>query len=286
VTAFFSDEVHRTFEPAPTLTKADSTTIQTLFTAPQSWARLGNILHGGFQGLLLDDVMDRVVKGLSNVDSVVSRELILRYHRPVHVTKPVCIYGYLIEERDQEFTTSGEIKDADGNLLTEAEGIFARSDPGDSRGQTPQGVSHLPVAADFAALAHWPTWAACCKGPLETISNLHVDWRLAPERKALGGFLNLPSTLCSISSAGILAALFDQALGLLGNLQGHGAMLTVRLQVTTHALLPFDEGLSLLSRGYRASNGPFKAQAWLLHHNALIAEANGYFSVLDRRRPG
>lgn len=283
---FLGGGSQRTLESTPTFAKAGSTTIHTPFTAPSSWARLGNILHGGFQGLLLDDLMARVVRDLLNVGPVVPKELILRYHRPVHVAKPLYLFGHLVEDRVQEIATCGEIKDTDGNLLTEAEGIFARADLGDRQGQIKKGPSESSVAADFAPLGHWPAWSACCKGPLETLSDLHVDWRLAPERSALGGFLSLPSALRQMSSAGILAALFDQTLGLLGNLQGHGAMLTVRLQVTTYGSLPVDEGLSLLSRGSRAPNGPFKAQAWLLHQNSLVAEANGHFSVFNRRQVG
>lgn len=282
----FSYGTQPILEPTSGLTKASPTTLQTLFTAPQSWSRLGNILHGGFQGLLLGDIMDRVVRGVLNVESAVPQELILRYHRPVQVIKPVYIFGYLVEDRGQEIATSGEIKDADGNLLTEAEGVFARSDLSDPPIQTTKDISHNAAAADFASLPQWPAWSACCKGPLETLSDLQVDWRLAPERSALGGFLRLPSTLCQFSSTGILAALFDQTLGLLGNLQGHGAMLTVRLQVTAYGRLPVDEGLSLLGRGYRSPNGPFKSQAWLLRQNSLVAEAQGHFSILNRKPLG
>ena len=282
VPAVFGHEPPLIFGPTPAFAQVGSTTLHTCFTAPESWSRLGNILHGGFQGLLLDDIITRVVRDLLKVESPVPKELILRYHRPVYATKPVCIFGHLVEEREQEIITCGEIKDPEGNLLTEVEGILARTRLG---GPQPQ-ISESSWESEIAALPHWPAWSACCKGPLEILCDLHADWHLAPDQSALGGFLCLPDTLRQMPSAGVLAALFDQTLGLLGSRQGHGAMLTVRLQVTMYSSLPIGDELSLLSRGSRSPNGSFKAQAWLFHKHSLVAEANGHFSVFNRRQSG
>lgn len=285
VPPFLGYEPHDTFGQTPAFIKEGPSTIRTLFTAPADWAGLGRILHGGFQGLLLDDIMWRVIRGLTHERPAVSKGLTLRYHRPVHVNTPFCIFGYLIEDGDQEIATYGEIKDTDGNLLTEAEGIFVQPEPENPQAETAENTPRSPLP-EFASVRHWPPWSACCRGPLERLCDLHVDWRLASDRSALGGFLCFPSALRHMPSAGILAALFDQTLGLLGSLQGHGVILTVRLQLTTYCLLPVEEELVLLSRGHRQLNGPFKARAWLQHKNCIVGEASGSFSVLSQRHEG
>jgi hypothetical protein len=212
--------------------------------------------------------------------------LILRYHRAVHVAKPLCVSGSLVDDRGQEIEICGEIKDADGNLLTEAEGGFARTESMALPHQTTENIPGGEIRPEFVSMTHWPTWSACCKGPLERLCDLHIDWRLAPDRLALGGLLRFPSTLRQMPPAGVLAALFDQTLGLLGSLQGHGVMLTIRLQVTIYRAVPADEELTLLSRGSRLRNGPFKAQAWLWHNHSIMAEASGNFSVLSQGHAG
>lgn len=264
----------------PTFVKEGATTVRALFTAPADWTGLGNILHGGFQGLLLDDIMCRVATGLPQGDLAASKELTLRYHHPVRVGKPLNVFGYLVEDGPQEITTCAEIKDANGSLLTEADGIFRRTEPDRIAGDANRNTLRDEAQPDFAPLTHWPAWTACCQGPLERLWNLHIDWRLASDRSALGGYLRFSSSLRQVPAAGILAALFDQAMGLLGRVQDHGIILTVRLQVTTYHSLPLEADLLLLARGRRQQGSSFKAQAWLQYENLLVAEASGNFSVL------
>ena len=275
-----------TFGQTPAFSREGPTTICTVFTAPADWAGLGSILHGGFQALLLDDVLCRVTNGLTNGSMAVTQGLTLRYHRPVHVGKPVSIVGYLVEDEQSKIVTCGEIKDAEGNLLTQADGIFTRAESESVQTEMSETTAWSKAQRDFMSLMHWPAWSACCKGPVERLGHLRVDWRLAPDRLALGGCLCFPSALGQIPPAGILAALFDQAFGLLGSVQGHGVMLTVRLQITTYGSLPIEEELRFIGRGDRLKNGPFKAQAWLQHKNSLVAEASGSFSVLTWKRDG
>ncbi|HLF26672.1 MAG TPA: PaaI family thioesterase [Anaerolineae bacterium] len=279
--AFLDCVPQNTFGQAPAFLKEGPTTLRTLVTAPADWAGLGSILHGGFQALLLDDIMCRVITGLANGGMAVSQELTLRYHRPVQVDRPISLFGYLVEDQQQQIVTCAEIKDTQGSLLTEADGIFSRTEPENTQTEVGENTAWNDAQPDFVSLTHWPAWPACCKGPLERLWNLHVDWRLAPDHSALGGRLHFPPALRQIPAAGVLAALFDQALGLLGRVQGHGVLLTVRLQVTLYGQLPIDEELILLGRGYRRQAGPFKATAWLQRQNSLVAEATGNFSVLS-----
>ncbi len=270
----------------PTFVKESPTTISTNFTAPVDWIGLGDILHGGFQGLLLDEIMCRVAWGLMDVQSFMTKELTLRYRRPVYVGRPLGIWGYLVEDRGQEITTRGEIKDAEGNLLTEAHSILVRTEAASMETETSEGAMMGGAQPRPTSPMHWPAWQACCAGPLERLWDLHIDWRVAPDRSALAGFLRFPLALRQVPPAGILAALFDQTLGLLGRTQGHGVMLTVRLQVTAYRSLPVGEELILLGHGYRWLDGPFKAEARLQHQNSLVAQASGHFRVLASEREG
>ncbi len=270
------------FGQMPVFTQTGPTTLQALVTAPASWSGLGTIMHGGFQGLLLADILERVAKDLVSEGGALPRDLTLRYHRPVPVAIPICIWGYLVEDRGQVIETYGEIKDANDNLLTEAEGIFTRTELEDPPMPFNKNIPGHNLQPEFDSLRHWPAWSACCEGPLERASDLHIDWRLPSDRSALGGLLQLPAGLRQMPASGILAALFDQSMGLLGSQHGLGIMLTVRLQVTLSTTLPIDEPLTLLCHGSRLGNGSFKAQAWLQHKQACLAEANGNFSILNR----
>jgi acyl-coenzyme A thioesterase PaaI-like protein len=109
--------------------KESSTAISTQFTAPEHWTGWGRILHGGFQTLLLDETMSWVPFGLQGERSFVTREITVRFQRPVYVGEPIRIVGSLEEDKGREVFTRGEIRDRDGHLLTEAKGILTRLKP-------------------------------------------------------------------------------------------------------------------------------------------------------------
>ncbi len=277
---FFGYGLENTFEQGTVFAKPSPTTISARFTAPVDWIGWGDILHGGFQGLLLDEITCRVAGELASALVFVSRDFSLRYRRPVYVDKPLCILGHLLEDRTREIVIRGEIQDTEGNLLTEAHNILSRIELDSTRAEKEGCAPVSGAQSESRSLTHWPAWEACCAGPLERLWNLHIDWHMAPDQSALGGFLHLPPALHRISPTGVLAALFDQAFGLLGRAQGHGVMLTVRLQVTAHCALPVEEELVLFGHGYRWLDGPFKAQAQLQHKGSLVAEASGHFKIL------
>jgi acyl-coenzyme A thioesterase PaaI-like protein len=109
-------------------TKESPTTVSTRFTAPDHWTGWGTIMHGGFQCLILDEVMSWAV--WAAMDKVfVTREIKLRFRRPVHVAQPLTFYGHVVEDKGQQVTTRGEIKDPEGNVLTESEGVMVLVSP-------------------------------------------------------------------------------------------------------------------------------------------------------------
>ncbi len=88
------------------------------------------MLHGGFHGLLLDEVMSWVVFGLMGERSFVTRSMSVKYIRPAYVNRRLKIIGRLEEDRGVDILTNGEIRDDAGELLTLSKGVITRVDPG------------------------------------------------------------------------------------------------------------------------------------------------------------
>lgn len=110
-------------------TRESDTVLSTEFTAPEDWTGWGRMLHGGFHGLLLDEVMSWVAWGLMDVKAFVTREMTVRYLRPVYVGQPLKIIGRLEEDLGRDIITRGEIRDDAGNILSESRGVITRVDP-------------------------------------------------------------------------------------------------------------------------------------------------------------
>lgn len=114
--------------------KEGDTALSTLFTAPGDWTGWGRMMHGGFHGLLLDEVMSWVVWSLMGVRTFVTREMTVNYRRPVYVEQPLTIVGSLEEDRGRDIIVRGEIRDGEGNVLSESRGVITRVDPGKMKG--------------------------------------------------------------------------------------------------------------------------------------------------------
>jgi acyl-coenzyme A thioesterase PaaI-like protein len=109
--------------------KEGPTAVSTEFTPPEFWTGWGQMMHGGFHSLLLDETMAWVVFGLLNENAFVTREMTIRYHRPVFVSMPLKIFGYLVEDAGRKIIVRGEIQDESGNVLTSAVATLIRLDP-------------------------------------------------------------------------------------------------------------------------------------------------------------
>ena len=106
--------------------KESLTSVSTEFTAPRDWTGWGDILHGGFHALLLDEITAWVPFGLLNEHAFVTKEMTIRYRRPAYVDKPLFVIGSLVEDRRREIIVRGEIRDEYGNVLSEATCTIAR----------------------------------------------------------------------------------------------------------------------------------------------------------------
>ena len=100
--------------------KEGPTSVSTEFTPPKDWTGWKNIMHGGFQALLLDETMAWVPFGLWNERAFVTKEMSIRYIRPAYVEKPLVIVGSIVEDLGREIIIRGEIRDEHSNVLSEA----------------------------------------------------------------------------------------------------------------------------------------------------------------------
>lgn len=100
--------------------------VSTWFTPPGDWTGWRNILHGGFQALLLDETMAWVPFGLWNERAFVTKEMSIRYLRPVYVEKPLLVTGSLVDDLGREIIIKGEIRDEHGTALTEGRCTLVR----------------------------------------------------------------------------------------------------------------------------------------------------------------
>lgn len=100
--------------------------VGTRFTPPGEWTGWKNVMHGGFQALLLDETMAWVPFGLWNERNFVTREMTIRYIRPAHVEKQLHIVATLVEDLGRKIIVRGEIRDETGNVLTEARCTIVR----------------------------------------------------------------------------------------------------------------------------------------------------------------
>jgi len=97
----------------------DGDEVVTEFTAPKTWSGWGDVLHGGFQTLLLDETCSWAFATLARCRTFVTSKLEVTFRRPVRVAQPLAIRCRIVERDEHRAITAGEILDADGRTLTE-----------------------------------------------------------------------------------------------------------------------------------------------------------------------
>lgn len=95
--------------------------VLTEFTAPPTWSGWGDILHGGFQSLLLDEVCSWAYATLAGGRSFVTARLEVAFRRPARVSQRLTATGRLIEHDDRRALLDGQLLDPEGRLLSEAQ---------------------------------------------------------------------------------------------------------------------------------------------------------------------
>jgi uncharacterized protein (TIGR00369 family) len=102
----------------------DERFVTTEFTAPRTWSGWGDILHGGFQSLLLDETCSWAYATLAQSRSFVTAKLEVAFKRPVRVQQPLVARAWLEQRGERETTVAGEILDDQGLLLTTGRAVI------------------------------------------------------------------------------------------------------------------------------------------------------------------
>jgi uncharacterized protein (TIGR00369 family) len=97
------------------------------YTAERHWCGAPDVVHGGVQAALLDEVMGVAVhSGEGERAWIVTAELRLRYRRPVPAGKPLVIRGHRLRSEGDDVYVEGRICDESGTALTTAESRWRR----------------------------------------------------------------------------------------------------------------------------------------------------------------
>lgn len=110
-------------------TKEDDQTVSTRFTPPKDWTGWAKMLHGGFNAVILDEVMAWTARVYADEVNFVTTKLELRYLRPAYVEQEIMAYGRIVEIGDKNIKVKGWINDTEGNKLTEATTTIKRINP-------------------------------------------------------------------------------------------------------------------------------------------------------------
>ncbi|MFC1669996.1 PaaI family thioesterase [Spirochaetota bacterium] len=109
--------------------KESENSVSTIFYPPGDWTGWGDILHGGFQALLLDETMAWTAYGILGVDAFVTKDIKLNFHRPIDIDQELIITGSIAGDDGKVIKAIGEIRDLKSEILTSAETAIVRVDP-------------------------------------------------------------------------------------------------------------------------------------------------------------
>lgn len=90
--------------------------------APESMAGFPRILHGGFQSMLLDEILFWTIYQLCG-KLTVTASLNIKFQKTVPTETPFLVYGELMKASGRIFKVQGGIEQ-NGLLLTQGEGVF------------------------------------------------------------------------------------------------------------------------------------------------------------------
>jgi len=109
-------------------TRTAERTVACRYEVPEHWCGAPNVVHGGIQAALLDEVLGSA--GHLGFDEpevdLATVEFRLRYLRPCLAGVPLTIVGELQRVDGRDVHVEGEIRDAAGQVLTSAEARWRR----------------------------------------------------------------------------------------------------------------------------------------------------------------
>jgi len=90
---------------------------------------MAGVVHGGVQAAILDEAMGFAVHAAFDdreETSVATIELNLKYRRPAPTGQPLRVRARFVRAEARDIWVTGEIRDTDGTLCTEAESRWRR----------------------------------------------------------------------------------------------------------------------------------------------------------------
>ena len=97
--------------------------LTTDFLPSRSFAGLGNILHGGIQAGLFDEIMGWATHALTGEPGVTT-DLNLQFIKPVYLEAPLQVSCRIISRKDLRVSLAAEIRQPGGTVCTRAVGTY------------------------------------------------------------------------------------------------------------------------------------------------------------------
>ncbi len=107
--------------------------VEATFTVPEQYQGYPGIVHGGIIASMMDETMGRVFMEGDPPRFMVTAELKIRYKKPVPVKTPLKLTGHKVKDNGRVATATGEIINADGEILVVGE-IIVVNMPGELPG--------------------------------------------------------------------------------------------------------------------------------------------------------
>lgn len=99
----------------------ESNLVEDNYVFPKRCEGFNSVVHGGYIGMILDEMMGYAVILKRNLLPL-TREMTIKFHRPVIVGNQYKITAKIESEEGQLFSCKGYIEDQDGNVVAESDG--------------------------------------------------------------------------------------------------------------------------------------------------------------------
>jgi uncharacterized protein (TIGR00369 family) len=109
--------------------KVDRGVVEASYVAAPDLCGMTGVIHGGVQAAILDEAMGFAVHAAFDdreEASVATIELNLKYRRPAPTGQPLLVRARFVRAEARDVWVTGEIRDAEGTLCTEAESRWRR----------------------------------------------------------------------------------------------------------------------------------------------------------------
>jgi uncharacterized protein (TIGR00369 family) len=110
-------------------TKVDRGVVETHYVAAPDLCGMDGVVHGGVQAAILDEAMGFAVHAAfddRDEANVATVELNLKYRRPAPTGEALLVRARFVRAEARDVWVTGEIRDAEGRLCTEAESRWRR----------------------------------------------------------------------------------------------------------------------------------------------------------------